>query len=122
MRAATLSSLAINGGKPAVQGTLAPFHTIGKREAEAAYNAVLRYPLSGYLGGHRDGGYHVEALEWTWQETFNVQHAIACNSATSGLLMACAAAGVGPGSTVSTSPFTMSGTIAPAVMLGASAN
>jgi len=82
---------------------------------------VLNYPLSGFLGGQREGGYHVQALEAAWQETFGVKYAVSCNSATSGLLMACMAADVGSvRSVVATSPFTMSGTIAPAVLLGAS--
>jgi len=42
-------------------------------------------PLSGYLAGKERGGYHVRHLEDAWAERFGVKHAIACNSATSGL-------------------------------------
>lgn len=45
-------------------------------------------PLSGYLAGKERGGKSVQALEDAWAERFGVRHAIACNSATSGLLAA----------------------------------
>lgn len=114
-----MSKLAIDGGKPAVTGTLKPFNTIGREEAKAAYDATLKGPLSGYLGGHRTGGYHVERLERAWEEKFNVKHAVSCNSATSGLLLAAMAGGVGPDSVVVTTPFTMSATAAVPAFLGA---
>ena len=39
-----------------------------------------------HLAGKERGGPCVRALEEAWQEAFEVKHAIACNSATSGLL------------------------------------
>ncbi len=113
------STLAIDGGRPAVTGELKPFNTIGKEEAKAAYEATLKGPLSGYLGGQRTGGYYVERLERAWEEAFNVKHAVSCNSATSGLLLSCLAAGVDGNSTVVTTPFTMSATAAAPAFLGA---
>ncbi len=112
------SRLVIHGGTPAVTEPVAKFNTIGQEEADAAHGAVLGGPLSGYLGGERRGGYHVERLEAEWEDMFHVRHAIACNSATSGILIACMAAEV-EGKTVRTTPYTMSGTIAPAKLLGA---
>src|SRR5258708_28565936 len=102
--------LALLGGEPAVTEPLHRFNTIGYDEAEAAAQAVMGGPLSGYLGGEKRGGYHVERLEATWAEMFGVKHAVACNSATSGILIACMAIGVRSGRTVRTTPYTMSGT------------
>jgi dTDP-4-amino-4,6-dideoxygalactose transaminase len=54
-------------------------------------------PTSGYRGSHGDwfyGGPQVKLLEREWEQRFGVKHAICCNSATSGLWLACAAAGV----------------------------
>jgi perosamine synthetase len=80
---------------------------------------VSRGVTSGYLGGVHKGGFAVERLAKRWRKSFQVEHAIPCNSATSGLLAACMAAGVGPGSLVLTTPFSMSATAACAKVLGA---
>lgn len=97
---------------------LDPLKEIGKEEADAAFKATLYGPLSGYLGGQRHGGGRVEKLEKEWAGKFGVKYAISCNSATSGILIACMAIGV-KGRTVRTTPYTMSGTAAPAALLGA---
>jgi dTDP-4-amino-4,6-dideoxygalactose transaminase len=65
-------------------GTLPKFSTIGKAEASNVMKA-LKGPLSGYIGGDPLGGYWVERLAEEWKETFGCQHAVPCNSATSGL-------------------------------------
>lgn len=106
--------LAINGGEPAIK-SLRPFNTIGEKEIAAAVSAMRSGPLSGYLGGQRHGGFHVEALERWFCNKFCVKHAVAVNSATSGLLIAFMTA---RSDTYITSPYTMSGTIAPAAVLG----
>ena len=100
-------------------GELKPFNMIGREEAVAAIASMRCGPLSGYLGGVRQGGYCVEKLETEFAGALGVKYAVACNSATSGLLMACMAAGVGPGTGVITSPFTMSATAAAPAFLGA---
>ena len=74
---------------------------------------------SHYLGGEHVGGPAVERLARKWRKVFKVKHAIPCNSATSGLLAACMAVNVGPGSKVWTTPFSMSATAACAKVLGA---
>jgi dTDP-4-amino-4,6-dideoxygalactose transaminase len=114
-----MTRLAIDGGSPAVKDTLAKFNTIGEFEIGMASSAMRSGPLSGYLGGERHGGLHVEALEEQWKDIFGVKHAVACNSATSGLLMAAVACGVGPGDDVITTPYTMSATAAAPAFLGA---
>lgn len=100
-----------------------PYNRIGSEEY-AALGAMFigdpARPLSGYLGGRRHGGIYVQVLEDQWAETFGVKHAIAVNSATSGLLAAAFAAGLKSGDKFSVSPFTMSATVAAPMFTGAS--
>jgi perosamine synthetase len=101
-------------------GPIQRFNTIHNDECAAVLNLMISdKPLSGFLGGELHGGTHVRALEYAWQMVFGVKHAIACNSATSGLLAACAAVGLDDGDRFATTPYTMSATSACGVMLGA---
>ena len=107
-------SLAVFGGRPAVSRPLQPFSGIGGHER----TAVLRFlddgaPLSGFHGSARPtffGGPEVRAFEAAWCERFGVSHAVTVNSATSALIAAMGAIGIGPGDEVITSPYTMSAT------------
>ena len=99
-------------------GHIEPFFTIDWHERREVVRS-LRKPLSGYLGGKKSTGYWVNNLEDDWKTAFQVKHAIACNSATSGLLAACMAADIGPGDTVWCSDYTMSASAACAMVLGA---
>lgn len=102
-------------------GTLEPlplYHTIGKAEHDNVLKA-LKQPLSGYVGGHPTQGYWVKKLAEDWGRAFGVLYAIPCNSATSGLLAACMAAGIGHGDEVWVSTYTMSATAAAPMILGA---
>jgi perosamine synthetase len=112
-------TLAIDGGKPAITEPVQSTTFIGHDEARAAYNAVAKYPLSGFLGGQPRGGYFVSKLEDLWAERFRTKHAIACNSATSGLLAACAAVGIDRIHKTVVPCFTMSATAAAPALLGA---
>jgi dTDP-4-amino-4,6-dideoxygalactose transaminase len=70
---------------------------IGKEEREAVLRVMDRGILSGYKGNWSEnfyGGPEIKALESEWAEYFGVKHAIAVNSATSGLWAACAAIGL----------------------------
>lgn len=70
---------------------------IGVEERDAVLRVMDRKVLSGYRGSWGDwfyGGEEIKALEKEWAERFGVKHAIACNSATSGLWLACAAIGI----------------------------
>lgn len=99
-------------------GPLKAFNTIGWKERQYLLNSLKR-PLSGYLGGIHTGGYWVERLSDEWKSTFKCNHAIPCNSATSGLLAACIAVGIGPGDLVYAPVYTMSATAACAKVLEA---
>lgn len=70
------------------------FNTISSAEANVVIEA-LQFPLSGYLAGEKRGGYWVQQLEEEWAGRMKVKHAIACNSATSGLMAAAAVCGNG---------------------------
>jgi len=101
-----------------VKGDIPRYNTIGRLERVAAMSA-MHEPLSGYLGGELHGGFWVRALEDKWAERFGVTHAIACNSATSGILAACAAIGLDSGDDFAVSTLTMSATAAAPMVLGA---
>ncbi len=92
-----MSKLAINGGSP-IRSTLFPSqNTIGPLEKEAANRVLDSGVLTGYQGSWGPnfwGGKEVRALEEEWASKFGVKHAIACNSATSGLHIACGAVGM----------------------------
>ena len=103
---------------PPKVGTIPPFNMIGWQESLNITRSMKRL-LSGYIGGVYKGGYWVERLAAEWSETFDTKYSIPCNSATSGLLAACMAAGVTKGTKVWTTAYTMSATAACALLLGA---
>lgn len=111
-------TLALFGGAPAVYGSLRRFNTIGEREIAAVTQAMKEGPLSGYLGGNFFGGVYCQRLERMWEETFGVDHAIVCNSATSGLLAAAACARFPQTKYFEVSPYTMSATVAAPMRAG----
>lgn len=111
--------LAINGGH-AVRTRLFPaYDVISEEEKKAVLRVLDSGVLSRFLGCWDSdfyGGPEVQALEKEWAEYFNVKHAIAVNSCTSGLYCAMGATGVEPGQEVIVSPYTMSASaIAPVV-------
>lgn len=103
--------LAISGGAP-VRANPFPAHiTTGPEEREAVRRVIDSGVLSKYLGCWHEqfmGGEEVRALEREWAEYFGKKHAVAVNSASSGLICALGAAGVGPGDEVIVTPWSMS--------------
>lgn len=106
--------LALHGGPAAVRRPLQPFSGIGARERDAVVRFFDRgTPLSGFHGSAQPtffGGPEVRAFEAGWCRRFGVAHAISVNSATSALIAAMGAIGIGPGDEVITSPYTMTAT------------
>lgn len=105
-----------------VKGPIKAFSSIGTQEAhniQPLFFGQGEWPLSGYLAGKERGGYCVRALEDEWCETFGVKHAIACNSATSGLMAAAFAVGLQPGDEFICPAMTMSATAAAPMFTGA---
>jgi len=118
------NQLALFGGKPALRRQLGVYNSIGEGEKKAVIKFLDdvisgKKLLSGFLGrgGPRFfGGEEVQKLEREWKEKFKVRHAVSFNSATTALHAAIAAAGIGPGDEVITSPFTMSATASAVLM------
>lgn len=117
-----MSELAIFGGEP-VRKKLFPAHKfIGEEEKREVNRVMDSGILSRYLGcWHQDfyGGPEVQAFENEWSEHFNVKHALAVNSCSSGLQAAIGAIGIQPGDEVIVSPYTMSASVTAALWYGA---
>lgn len=109
-------TLAINGGTPVRPHGKKWLDNIttGVEEKEALARVIDSGYLSLYEGSHTPdepfsfiGGPEVQALEKEWAHLYGTKHAIAMNSATSGLYAAIAALGIGYGDEVIVSPYTM---------------
>jgi len=94
---------------------------IGKEELKAVQRVIKSGNLSGYKGSLSgfNGGPEIQALEKEWAEYFHVKHAVACNSATSGLWMACQAIGLKAGDEVIVSPWSMTCSASMPILFGA---
>ena len=103
-------TLALLGGKPAIEVTFKAFNTIGDEEVAAVTEVLRSGLLSGYIGARGEafmGGPRVRAFEAAAAQYFGVKHAIAVNSWTSGLTASVGAIGLEPGDEVITTPWTM---------------
>lgn len=108
---ALVEPLALFGGPKAVPTPIPSYNSLGPEEVEAARAVVEGGRLSAFYGSWGSnflGGPQVRAFEEHWATRFDVAHAISMNSATSGLIAAVGACGIGPGDEVIVSPFTMS--------------
>ncbi len=106
-------TLALHGGAPVIQVPFKRYNSYGPEEVEAARAVVATGKLSGFYGSWIPafmGGDKVRAFESAWASHFNVAHAVAVNSATSGLMAAVGAVGIEPGDEVIVTPLTMSAT------------
>jgi perosamine synthetase len=116
------SELAIHGGSPIRTMPFPPRMTVGDEERRAVAAVLDTGVLSQFLGEWDDdflGGPHVRECEAAFAERLDAAHAISVNSATTGLSVALAATGVGPGDEVIVSPFTMSASAATIVLQNA---
>jgi dTDP-4-amino-4,6-dideoxygalactose transaminase len=116
-----MSKLAINGGNK-IRTKLFPLQTsIGPEEKEAVMR-VMDGKLSGFCGAWNPGFYggeQVQAFEREWAEKFGVRHAIVCNTATSGLHIACRALELRKGSEVIVTPWSMTCSATAPIVAGA---
>ncbi|NVJ91180.1 MAG: DegT/DnrJ/EryC1/StrS family aminotransferase [Methylocystaceae bacterium] len=106
-------TLALFGSKPIRTKSYPPHITTGEEEKAAVMRVMDNGILSDFEGSHNEwflGGPEVKAFEREWADYYDCKHAIAVNSATSGLMAAVGAAAVGPGDEVITTPWTMSAT------------
>ena len=116
-----MADLALLGGTPVLPDPLPGYRSMGDREREAVIRVMDSDCLSGYFGSPGEefwGGPEVRAFEDAWRERFGVRHAIAVNSATSGLFAAMGAVGIGPGDEVIVPPWTMSATVMAPLLYG----
>ncbi len=117
-----MSTLALFGGKPVRSKLFPAYKVIGEEEKAAAARVIESGVLSRYIGAHHKdflGGPEVRALEEEWAAAYDAKHAVAVNSATSGLYGAVGAAGAGPGDEVIVSPYTMMASVTAAVVFNA---
>ena len=105
--------LALHGGTPVITVPLAGFDSIGEDEVAVVSDVIRGGVLSAYIGAPGPGfmgGTKVRAFEQQVAEYFDVKHAVAVNSWTSGLIAAIGAIGLEPGDEVITTPWTMAAT------------
>ncbi len=116
------STLALLGGTPVVSKPRPAYNTIGAAEKAAVMEVLDCGELSGFVASPDQyfwGGKQVRAIEEAFKRHFGVKHAIAVNSATSGLHCATMATGIGPGDEVIVSPYTMTASATSIIMCGA---
>ena len=107
-----MAKLAVNGGAPVRERTnfFPAYNPIGKEEKEAVARVMDSGALSKYIGAWCPqflGGPEVQSFEKEWAAKFGVKHAVAMNSATSGLIAALGALGIEPGDEVIVTPYSM---------------
>lgn len=105
-----MSKLALFGGPKTVTKKFKKFNTYGIEEVNAAKKVIESGVLSKYLGCWEPdfyGGPKVQEFEKEWAKYFDVKHAIAVNSWTSGLIAAVGALDVEPGDEVIVPTWTM---------------
>ena len=105
-----MEALALLGGKKLAEGLPIEPNFIGDQERKLVNEVLDSGELSGFIaipGRYFEGGRMVRALQDEWCTAFGSRHAIAVNSATTGLHAAVVAAGVEPGDEVIVSPLTM---------------
>lgn len=108
-----MSKLALLGGTPVLPGPLPKYPSMGPEEAKAVAEVMASGCLSAFYGSWGDeflGGPKVKEFEAAWKARFRSGHAVSVNSATSGLIAAMGAIGLGPGDEVIVPPYTMSAT------------
>ena len=113
---------ALLGGIPVRNTPLPTYNMIGPEEKAAVMEVLDDGELSGFIaysGKEFWGGKRVQALEAAFRQRFDIGHAIAVNSATSGLHCALAATGIGPGDEVIVPPYTMSASATAVLFTGA---
>lgn len=101
------ASRVIDGGAPVHTKPFLNTVAAGEEEVRAAIEVIRSGMLMGFVGSPAPEvmrGKAVRALEDGWQVHFEVAHAVSCNSATSGLIMAPGTAGIGPSEEVIVNP------------------
>lgn len=106
-----MSKLAILGGDPVRKKAFPERKTMGDSELIAVKRVLDSDILSGFLGAAGslfNGGKEVRQFESAWATKFGFKHVVSVNSASTALMTAIGAAGIGPGDEVMVSPYSMS--------------
>ncbi len=109
-----MKQLAILGGEPVIENSFPIYQTLGVEEELAVKKVIQNGVLSAYIGAKGEqflGGACVRQFEEVFAEYFGVEHAVAVNSWTSGLIAAVGALGIEPGDEVIVTPWTMAATV-----------
>jgi len=104
------TKLAIHGGPKAIETPFPPYRSLGDEERQAVLRVMDSGVLSGFIGRDHpafEGGPEVQAMQRLWAQRFGVRHAVAVNSATSGLYAAVGAIAPEVGDEIIVSPYTM---------------
>ncbi len=113
---------ALLGGKPINPTPLPRYNTIGAEEKKAVLEVLDGGELSGFAAqpnADHLGGRFIQAFEADVCAKLGVKHAIAINSATSGLHAAAMAMDLGPGDEVIVPPYTMAASATAILYTGA---
>jgi dTDP-4-amino-4,6-dideoxygalactose transaminase len=103
-----MSKLAIYGGTSTRTKPFPPYRTFDENEERAVVETIREGIISDYIGApgaYFMGGKRVRQLEEMWQAHTGAKHAIVMNSATSVIIAAMAAFGLGPGDEVIVTPY-----------------
>jgi dTDP-4-amino-4,6-dideoxygalactose transaminase len=109
---ATVSKLALLGGKPVRNIPFPPYPIIGDEEKKAVMAVLDSGHISSFSASRQGflGGERVQAFESAFAAYHSIAYGVAFNSATSGLHAAIAACGAGPGDEVIVPPYTFTAT------------
>jgi perosamine synthetase len=116
-----MTKLALFGGDPVISEPLPPYQSMGEAEINAVDSVIRSGCLSGFYGSPGPeflGGPKVREFEAAWSKRFNAKNTVSVNSATSGLMAAIGAIGVGPGDEIIVPPWTMSATVMAPLIYG----
>jgi len=116
------NNLAIFGGEKKIKESFKKFNFIGKEELDAVHDVIKTGVLSEFVGADVPefyGGVKIKLFEDSIKEYFDVDHAIAINSWTSGIECGLKALKVGRGDEVIVPPWTMSATAFSIINVGA---
>ena len=103
-----MSKLAINGGTPIREKAFPVYNTLDEKEEHAVAQVIRDGVISDFIGAKGPffwGGKKVLELEAMYKEHCGTKHAVSMNSATSVIIAAMAAFGIGPGDEVIVTPY-----------------
>lgn len=103
-----MEKLAIHGGKPVRIKPFPPYITLDKKEEKAVVKVIREGIISDFIGAAGPfflGGKRVQELEKMWAEQTGMKYAVSMNSATSVIIAAMGAFGIGPGDEVIVTPY-----------------